>query len=340
MLRLRTASRRVLWGCAQFSSAGEGSGGSCSSPTPQVPISLPVGSALRNMLHPGRNLEVVLQMLNTSKHNCTSDRIGGQWTPVRFKVKCDHVRAWLIETDSEQHQKRMRGTSLDTPEGTQDTEVSSQSEHLKFLVFLCLEIGNPRYLEALIGFVRRNKLVMTESHYNQLLISMDKLGWRRPLARNFRRLVKIGIKCRIGTMFTLVLSAVQRRDYRFAAEVMQELTQVVRSMCSHNRCGISLRMDLVVDGCVGAGWWGETLVGQVLEWHRAMEVDPSPSVVDALIKWLKRCVRTVQASHCSETCLEYRYQGVKVHWNLYIMDMLRPATMTLRGRKCTSSMVH
>lgn len=301
VVRLRTASRGVLWGCAKSSRAREGSGGSSCSRTPQIPISLPVSATLRNKLQPGRNLEVVLQMLNSSKHNCTSDMIRGQWTPGRFQAKCDHVREWLIETDSKQ--KRAPGTCLDMPVARiQDTE-----EHLKFLVFLCLEIGDSRHLESLLALVERNKLEMTESHYNQLLISMDKLGWRRPLARNFRRLLKIGIKCRIGTMFSLILSAVQKRDYRFAVEVMQELTQAVRSMCNYNRCGISLQMELVVEGCVGVGRWGEALVREVLEWHRAMEIDMSQSMVDALIKWLKRCV-------CAfiDLPLQYQYHIVTI----------------------------
>lgn len=229
---------------------------------------------------------MVLEMLDVSKSEFSSGKLNirGQMTQGRLEAKCDHMRAWLVETD-----RLQRETQIGTPTAeAQVTDAPSLAENLRFLILLCLELNDSRHLEGLIGLVERNKFEMTESHYNQLLIAMDRLNWHRPLVRNFRRLVKMGIKCRIGTMYSLVLSAIQKRDYRFAAEVMEELTHTIRSMCSHNRCGVSMRMDLVVEACVGAGRWGEVIVGHVLEWYRAMEIGLTQNMVDALIKWLDR----------------------------------------------------
>ena len=273
--------------CTATGEVGEGPPVCPVCPTPQVPLSMPLWSTLRHKLRPERSLQVVLEMLDLSKLDFSRGKLNirGQMTQGRLEAKCDHMRAWLVETDRLQHE-----TQMATPTEPQIPDAPNTAENLRFLVLLCLELGDPRYLEALIGLAERNKLEMTESHYNQLLIAMDRLGWRRPLARNFRRLVKMGVKCRIGTMYTLVLNAVRKKDYRFVTEVMEELTHTVRSMCSHNRCGVSMRMDLVVEACVGAGQWGEAIVGHVLEWYRAMEIDLTQNMVDALVKWLKRYV--------------------------------------------------
>lgn len=245
-------------------------------PSTQISLAMPVESKLRTTLFPKRNVELLLRLLDSSKDTFGSNKPGnyGKQAPGNGG-KWEAMREWLIHTERSP-------TNLDSP---------TASQNLRFLLLLCLKSNQSSFLEALLGMVLRNKIELAESHYNQLLLSMDKFGWHRQVARNFRRLVKTGIKCRIRTMFTLVMSAVQRKDFRFASEVMAELVQVIPCKIIHHGSGdFSLRMDLVVDGCVGAGRWGEVLVGQVLEWHRAGEVDLSQKMVDSLLKWVKRCV--------------------------------------------------
>jgi hypothetical protein len=124
-------------------------------------------------------------------------------------------------------------------------------------------------------------------------MAMDKFGWHSLLARNFRHLLKMGVRCRTGTMFSIVLSAMQRRDYQFAVEVMEELLETVRSTGSRDRVGISMCMDPLVEACVGAGQWGEVMVGYVLEWYRMMVLGLDQATVDTLLEWLKRYVQMV-----------------------------------------------
>lgn len=267
---------------AQFTCTKEKLDKASCAPQPQVSLSLPLESKLRTALFPRRNLKLLLRLLDSSKDTFGSNKPGnyGKQAPGNGG-KFDAMREWLIETDISQR-------SPDPP-----VPVESQ-QYLRLLLLLCLRSEESSFLEALLGMVHRNKLELAESHYNQLLLTMDKFGWHRQVAINFRRLVKTGIKCRIRTMFTLVTSSMQRRDFRFASEVMAELVNLIPcSIIHHGSTGSSdfaLRMDLVVDGCVGAGRWGEVLVGQVLEWHRAGEVDLNQKMVDSLLKWLKRCV--------------------------------------------------
>lgn len=271
------ARRRLLFSRAQLSCARETLDKAPGAPLPQVAISMPVESKLRTVLFPKRNLELLLRMLDCSKDIFGSNKQGNSKKQASSSGgKVDAMREWLIETDRLQR----------------SPDLLMDAQHLRLLLLLCLRSNEASFLEALVGMVSRNEIELGESHYNQLLLIMDKFGWHRHVSKNFRRLVKTGVKCRIRTMFTLVLNAMRRRDFGFASEVMTELVNIIPSQIIHGTgsSDFYLQMDLVVDACVGAGRWGEVLVGQVLEWHRAREVYLNQRMVDSLLKWLKRCV--------------------------------------------------
>lgn len=251
--------------------AGVGDKGAELPVPPQMKLSIPLEARLRMFLFPGRSRDLQLQLVDTFR--CTVRKKGVDGTIAqRRDAKVDELQKWVVTGDE--------------GEGVEFTE--SSDKHLGILLYTCLNYDNPDYLWAALALVSRNGLNLTESHYNRILLLMNRSGWYGSVKKNFRGMLNMGIKCRLDTMFALAASSAQRRDFKFAHEVLEKL---ILSMGDQHRSSRNpFPMEVVIEACQGVGQWEEALIGLVLEWHRVLETSLSQKSVDALIKWIRRCM--------------------------------------------------
>ena len=228
---------------------------------PQIQLAMPLRSQLRTLFLPSRQAEALLHLVDVAEIKTGRRRVG-------YKDKLKQ-----IITDVLVDRSVIDGIKV--------------QEKIGFLLHASCGFSDPQFLESILVMINRTDVPLVESHYNAILVAMDRCNWTTAVKRNFREMLSKGIKCRLETIFALVTSAVQRKDFEFAAELMFALTQ---GMYDRRRaCPQPFPMEVVVDGCVGTRERGVKLIEQVLEWHRMSEATLSNKTVQSLIKWIKRC---------------------------------------------------
>ncbi len=233
-----------------------------SSPTtpPQIQLSLPLTSQLKNFFFPSRQVEVLMRLVEASKLN-------GPGCNLKYK-------------------QRLKAAITDLFVDKDTVDDCKLQDFIGFLLHASCSCEDPQFLESVLTLIGRTNVVLGESHYNSVLVAMDKHGWMGIVKRNFREMLSKGIKCRLETIFVLVTTAVRRQDFEFAVELMLALT---KGMYNHRRvCVQPFPMEVVVDGCMGSKERGVALIEQVLEWHRMTEATLSTETVQSLIKWVER----------------------------------------------------
>lgn len=161
-----------------------------------------------------------------------------------------------------------------------------QLNHLGFLIHCCSTTATPDALRALLTVIDRRELLLTESHYNAILLSMDHHGWHSSVKANLRQMLRNGIKCRLETLFTLAARAAERKDFHFAVELMQYLSQGMQDITRN--LDKPLAMERLIDSCVGVGQRGVGLVKEVLKWHSVVQTDLTVDTSESLVRWLQR----------------------------------------------------
>lgn len=240
---------------------------------PRIHISRPLMSILRTLLFPSRQREALVQLVAMEK--CDEDK-----NKYRERLKV------IFEGEST--------PSSDTFVSRRQSKRDRQHQKwltLGFLLHFACKYDHPRYFEKVLRMVERSNIQLTESHYNGILNAMNKYKWNTNAKKTFRDMQSSGVKCRLEAIFALVISAVKRKDFTFAEELMTILTT---RMYSRERAPPRpFPMEVVVDGCVGAKRKAMGTVEQVLEWHRMTEVALSSRTVNSLTKWVRRSVHLV-----------------------------------------------
>ena len=225
---------------------------------PRVKISLPLRSKLRTFFFPSSHMDVLMRLVSQLKPA----------EKKKYKRRLELLNTRLF------------------CEGSGVVDDWDDKLLTGFLLHITCKCDDPQYFESVLSMIDRSNVQLDESHYNGILTAMNRYGWAANIKRTFQDMQSKGIKCRLETIFALVTTAVQRKDFEFAVELMTTLTE---GMYDQRRaCARPFPMDLVVDGCVGAKRRALGLIEQVLEWHRMTEVALSVNTVESLTKWVKR----------------------------------------------------
>lgn len=153
-----------------------------------------------------------------------------------------------------------------------------------YLIHLSGHANKAEFLEATLGLMARSNVQLMKSHHSAILSAMNAQGWHDEVKETFCKMTELGIGCRLGTLFALLTSAVWRRDFEFALELMRRLIEGAEDKIGP----LNLPIERVVEGCVGAGEEGVELMKLVLKWYDTVECGLDKRSVDILVKWIHR----------------------------------------------------
>ena len=158
-----------------------------------------------------------------------------------------------------------------------------------YLAHLCLVTGKLEHLEALLYLLRRNRTEVERSTLYPILLAMDKHGWYDEMKTNFRLLVERGVKCKVEVMFTLIVSAAQRGDFKFAIELFPHLNRMASTVDVTDKLFFNrLPIEELVDACIGKRQEGLELMEEALAWYNNLNGKLDEKTVSALVKFAQR----------------------------------------------------
>ena len=208
----------------------------------------------RNFLEPNRSKKLLLQMVN---------RASVQMADENFFLS---LRKWIVDDFS------------------LGKAVHSKNAVVCRLLHTCSVLKEPKFFCALIYVVKKHRIKLKDDEINALLGAMSTFGWHHSVKINFRKMTKQAFNFRIGTLYSILLSAVRSKDLKFAADLMHRIIQCVLDKPLPMK---EFWMGEVMKGCVGSGKGAASLVNKVMEWYWLME-DLHKEDVDSFAEWLHR----------------------------------------------------